>query len=98
VLVYVWDHAGGSDLLVASGRLCTASIHGRTMSWTCPGREKVTSPSNAKQRPTGVKPTSLTVTIRFTTFDGWWERLTPGLEAAGAPRRAARRGAARRPP
>ena len=85
VAACVWDHAGGGGPLAAFWR----AVHDVT-----PGACDEAELAGAREghlvelcEAAGLKhiePSTLTVTVRFTTFADWWEPFTLGVGPAGA--------------
>lgn len=85
VAACVWDHAGGGGPLAAFWR----AVHDVT-----PGARDEADLAGAREghlvelcEAAGLKhiePSTLTVTVRFTTFADWWEPFTLGVGPAGA--------------
>jgi len=84
VAACVWDHAGGSGPLATFWR----AVHdidpqARDESELAGAREGHLAELCEAAHLKNIEPTSLTVTVRFATFDDWWEPFTLGVGPAG---------------
>ena len=84
VAACVWDHAGGSGPLATFWR----AVHdidpqARDESELAGAREGHLAELCEAARLKNIEPTSLTVAVRFATFDDWWEPFTLGVGPAG---------------
>lgn len=85
VAACVWDHAGGSGPLATFWRAAhDIDPAARDESELAGAREGhlVELCEGAGLR--GIEPSTLTVRVRFATFDDWWEPFTLGVGPAGA--------------
>jgi SAM-dependent methyltransferase len=85
VAACVWDHAGGGGPLATFWR----AVHdidptARDESQLAGAREGQLAELCQAARLKDIEPLSLTVTVRFATFDDWWEPFTLGVGPAGA--------------
>lgn len=81
----VWDHAGGSGPLATFWRAAhDTDPHVRDESELAGAREGHLAELCEAARLKDVEQMSLTVTVRFATFDDWWEPFTRGVGPAGA--------------
>jgi ubiquinone/menaquinone biosynthesis C-methylase UbiE len=99
VAACVWDHAGGSGPLATFWRAAhDIDPQVRDESELAGAREGHLAELCEAARLKDIESMSLTVTVRFATFDDWWEPFTLGVGPAGAhvarldePRRASLR-------
>ena len=81
----VWDHAGGTGALSASGGSCSATTPRPRTRGRCRARRKATSPGcSPTPGCSEVEETLLTVRREFATFEEWWEPFTLAVGPAGA--------------
>ena len=85
VAACVWDHAGGGGPLATFWR----AVHdidpqAHDESDLAGVREGHLAELCEAAHLTDIESTSLTVTVRFATFDDWWEPFTLGVGPAGA--------------
>ncbi|HEY5247413.1 MAG TPA: class I SAM-dependent methyltransferase [Dermatophilaceae bacterium] len=81
----VWDHAGDGGPLATFWRAVNAlDPEARDESQLAGAREGHLAELFEAAGLTDIKPTSLTVTVRFPTFADWWEPFTVGVGPAGA--------------
>jgi SAM-dependent methyltransferase len=85
VAACVWDHAGGGGPLATFWRAVhDIDPHVRDESELAGARDGHLAELCEAARLKDIEPISLTVTVRFTTFDDWWEPFTLGVGPAGA--------------
>jgi SAM-dependent methyltransferase len=85
VAACVWDHAGGGGPLATFWRAVhDIDPHVRDESELAGARDGQLAELCEAARLKDIEPMSLTVTVRFTTFDDWWEPFTLGVGPAGA--------------
>ena len=85
VAACVWDHAGGSGPLATFWRAGhDIDPHVRDESELPGAREGHLAELCEAARLKDIEPMSLSVTVRFATFDDWWEPFTLGVGPAGA--------------
>ena len=85
VAACVWDQAGGSGPLAAFWQAVRdIDAQARDESELAGAREGHLAELCEAARLTNIEPMSLTVTVRFATFDDWWEPFTLGVGPAGA--------------
>lgn len=85
VAACVWDHAGGTGPLATFWQ----AVHdldprAQDESALAGAREGHLAELCEAAHLKDVKTTTLTVTVRFASFDGWWEPFTLGVGPAGA--------------
>jgi ubiquinone/menaquinone biosynthesis C-methylase UbiE len=85
VAACVWDHAGGRGPLATFWR-AVQDIDPRAgdESERAGAREGHLAQLCEAAHLTDIEPMSLTVTVRFASFDDWWEPFTLGVGPAGA--------------
>jgi SAM-dependent methyltransferase len=85
VAACVWDHAGGSGPLATFWRAVhDTDPHARDESELAGAREGHLAELCQAAHLNDIEPLSLTVALRFATFDDWWEPFTLGVGPAGA--------------
>jgi SAM-dependent methyltransferase len=85
VAACVWDHAGGAGPLATFWRAVRDLDPAARDEASLPGaREGHLGELSADAGLRHIEPSSLTVTVRFETFDDWWEPFTLGVGPAGA--------------
>ena len=85
VAACVWDHAGGSGPLSTFWRAARdIDPHARDESDLAGAREGHLAELCEAAGLKDIERTSLTVTVRFATFDEWWEPFSLGVGPAGA--------------
>jgi SAM-dependent methyltransferase len=85
VAACVWDHGGGSGPLATFWRAARDTDPDvRDESELAGAREGHLAELCQAAGLKDVEPRSLTVTVRFVTFDDWWEPFTLGVGPAGA--------------
>jgi SAM-dependent methyltransferase len=85
VAACVWDHAGGSGPLSTFWRAVREiDPEARDESGLAGAREGHLEELFKTAGMSGMVPTTLTVSVRFATFDEWWEPYTLGVGPAGA--------------
>ncbi|MGH8893641.1 MAG: class I SAM-dependent methyltransferase [Actinomycetes bacterium] len=85
VAASVWDHAGGGGPLATFWRAVHDIDPGAHDEADLPGaREGHLAELCATAGLRQIEPSTLTVTVRFPTFDDWWEPFTLGVGPAGA--------------
>ena len=85
VAACVWDHAGGSGPLSTFWRAARdIDPHARDESDLAGARDGHLAELCEAAGLKDIARTSLTVTVRFATFDDWWEPFSLGVGPAGA--------------
>jgi SAM-dependent methyltransferase len=85
VAACVWDHAGGgSPLTTFWHAVHDTDSHAVGEAELAGAREGHLAELSASAGLQHIEATSVTVTVRFATFDEWWEPFTLGVGPAGA--------------